>query len=148
MGSARRMSSQPAPPPPPPPPPPPSSDASAPHLPAVVEIIEESDLRDVVDAADARGIPLIFDFYADWCGPCKTLTPKLEALVASQPRGTLTLVKLNVDAHPSVSDHLKITSLPTVMTMHRGKFVDTFQARSLHAHWFPYDRVGGVNADP
>ena len=87
MGSARRMSSQPAPPPPPPPPPPPSSDASAPHLPAVVEIIEESDLRDVVDAADARGIPLIFDFYADWCGPCKTLTPKLEALVASQPRG-------------------------------------------------------------
>jgi putative thioredoxin len=91
----------------------------------VVEIEDEAQLEQVVASSARTGVSLVFDFYADWCGPCKTLTPKLESLVAATG-GKATLVKINVDAHPTVSDQLRIQSLPTVMLMSGGRFLDTF----------------------
>ena len=103
----------------------PGPTPSPPTLPAVVEIEDEAQLEQVVAASARTGVSLVFDFYADWCGPCKTLTPKLESLVAATG-GKATLVKINVDAHPAVSDQLRIQSLPTVMLMSGGRFLDTF----------------------
>lgn len=101
------------------------SPPSPPTLPAVVEIEDEAQLEQVVASSARTGVSLVFDFYADWCGPCKTLTPKLESLVAATG-GKATLVKINVDSHPAVSDQLRIQSLPTVMLMSGGRFLDTF----------------------
>ena len=93
---------------------------------AVIEITDESQLEGVVTASVASGTALIFDFYANWCGPCKVLTPKIEALVRGT-NGAAALVKINVDDHPNISDQLRIQSLPTVMLMVQGRFVDTFK---------------------
>ena len=75
--------------------------------------------------ASAEGVAMLFDFYADWCQPCKQLTPKLEKL-ATESNGKCVLVKVDVDAHSGISDQLRIQSLPTVHAMVDGKFIDTF----------------------
>jgi putative thioredoxin len=116
----------------PPPPPAPDDDAG---LPPVVEIEDPAQLQDIVTRATQGDIGLVFDFYAQWCGPCKTLTPLLEDAVIKAPRklnadGThslpsVVLVKIDVDKHAGISDELRITSLPTTMTMRDGKLVDT-----------------------
>ena len=74
--------------------------------------------------ASAEGVAMLFDFYADWCQPCKQLTPKLEKL-ATESNGKCVLVKVDVDAHSGISDQLRIQSLPTVHAMVDGKFIDT-----------------------
>jgi putative thioredoxin len=100
-----------------------------------VEIEDPAQLQDIVTRATQGDIGLVFDFYAQWCGPCKTLTPLLEDAVIKAPRklnadGThslpsVVLVKIDVDKHAGISDELRITSLPTTMTMRDGKLVDT-----------------------
>ena len=68
---------------------------------------------------------MILDLYADWCQPCKALTPKLEALV-NKANGAVRLAKVNVDNLPEISQALQVQSLPTVMLLHGGKLVDKF----------------------
>ncbi|ABO98194.1 predicted protein, partial [Ostreococcus lucimarinus CCE9901] len=71
---------------------------------------------------------IVFDFYADWCGPCKQLTPTLERIIKERyPK--VALVKLNADAPAlaPVMEQLRISSLPTVMGLSRGRFVDQFK---------------------
>ena len=102
-----------------------TNDADAP-LPAVLEIKTPSELDGVVPRSHVQAI--VFDFYADWCGPCKTLAPALErAVKAHWPKAAL--VKLNADAQElaPVMEQLRISSLPTVMGMSRGRFVDQFR---------------------
>ena len=114
-GAARRVTTASTPPPPPPPP-----------LAAVSEITSPAELDAVV--AHSSRTALVFDFYADWCAPCKQLTPALERAVAKHhPR--VALLKLNVEspALEGVCAQLKIASLPTVMAMRRGRFVDQFK---------------------
>lgn len=72
------------------------------------------------------GGPVIVDFYADWCEPCKQLTPALEKLVTAAD-GAVRLAKVNVDALPELAQALQVKSLPTVMAVHKGKLVDSFQ---------------------
>lgn len=69
--------------------------------------------------------PVIVDFWAPWCGPCKTLTPALEKLVR-QARGAVRLVKINIDEHQALAAQLRIQSVPTVYAFVGGQPVDGF----------------------
>jgi len=79
--------------------------------------------KDVLEAS--RSVPVIVDFWADWCGPCKQLTPILEKVVSSY-KGKVRLVKVNVDQHPALAGQLRIQSLPTVYAFRDGRPLDGF----------------------
>jgi putative thioredoxin len=80
-------------------------------------------VTDVIEAS--RSVPVIVDFWAAWCGPCKQLTPLLEKIVKSYG-GKVRLVKLNVDEHPAIAAQLRIQSLPTVYAFRDGRPLDGF----------------------
>lgn len=80
--------------------------------------------RDVIDASMTSLI--LVDFWAEWCGPCKTLTPALERVVAANA-ARVKLVKIDVDKNPAISAQFRIQSIPTVYAFLRGQPVDGFQ---------------------
>ena len=80
-------------------------------------------VKDVIEAS--RSVPVIVDFWAAWCGPCKQLTPLLEKIVKSYG-GKVRLVKLDVDEHPAIAAQLRIQSLPTVYAFRDGRPLDGF----------------------
>ena len=65
---------------------------------------------------------LLVDFYADWCGPCQTLAPILDRVVAELD-GKVTLYKVNVDKHPQLSQQFAIRSIPHLMLFKKGKIL-------------------------
>jgi putative thioredoxin len=69
--------------------------------------------------------PVIVDFWAPWCGPCKTLGPVLERVV-EQAKGAVKLVKVNIDENPEIAQQLRIQSIPTVYAFKNGQPVDGF----------------------
>ena len=85
---------------------------------------EQSFMTDVIEAS--REIPVIVDFWAPWCGPCKTLTPALEQAVTAA-KGAVKLVKINVDENQSIAAQLRIQSIPTIYAFWQGQPVDGFQ---------------------
>ena len=73
----------------------------------------------------SREVPVIVDFWAPWCGPCKTLGPSLEAAVEAAD-GAVKLVKVNIDENPEIAQQLRIQSIPTVYAFRNGQPVDGF----------------------
>jgi putative thioredoxin len=69
--------------------------------------------------------PVVVDLYADWCQPCKMLTPKLESHVAAL-KGKVTLAKVNVDTQPDIAQSFRVESLPTVLGVHERRMLDSF----------------------
>ena len=85
---------------------------------------EATFVKDVIETS--KTVPVIVDFWAPWCGPCKTLTPALEGAVTAA-KGRVKLVKIDVDRAPNLSQQLRIQSVPTVYGFWQGQPVDAFQ---------------------
>ncbi len=96
----------------------------APQGPLVKEISEATFVEDVIEAS--KEVPVIVDFWAPWCGPCKTLGPALEAAVEAAG-GAVRMVKVNVDENQQIAGQLRVQSIPTVYAFKDGQPVDGFQ---------------------
>jgi putative thioredoxin len=70
-------------------------------------------------------VPVVVDLWAEWCGPCKSLSPILEKVIG-ETGGRVELAKVDVDANPEVSQAFKVQSIPAVFAIHEGKVVDSF----------------------
>lgn len=96
--------------------------------PADADIIKDTTeaafMTDVVEAS--QSVPVIVDFWAPWCGPCKTLGPLLEDAVRAA-KGAVKMVKINVDEAQMIAGQLQVQSIPTVYAFHKGQPIDGFQ---------------------
>ena len=90
----------------------------------IVDGTDATFMQDVIEASQT--VPVIVDFWAPWCGPCKTLGPAIEAAV-TKADGRVKLVKIDVDANPQFAGQLRVQSIPTVYAFHNGQPVDGFQ---------------------
>lgn len=98
--------------------------AAAPADDLIKDTTEAGFMADVVEASQTT--PIIVDFWAPWCGPCKTLGPQLEAAVTAA-KGAVKMVKINVDEAQMIAGQLQIQSIPTVYAFWKGQPVDGFQ---------------------
>ena len=90
----------------------------------VKDTTEANFMQDVVQAS--QEVPVIVDFWAPWCGPCKTLGPLLEEAVRAA-KGAVRMVKVNVDQAQMIAGQLQIQSIPTVYALFKGQPIDGFQ---------------------
>ena len=90
----------------------------------IKEVSEATFMQDVVEASKER--PVIVDFWAPWCGPCKTLGPQLEEAVKAT-NGAVTMAKVNVDENQMIAGQMQVQSIPTVFAFSNGQPVDGFQ---------------------
>src|SRR5215475_8437963 len=98
-------------------------DAAAPPSDPVKEGSDQGFMADVIEAS--RQQPVVVDFWAPWCGPCRTLGPMLEKGVRAAG-GKVRLVKINIDEHPGVAGQLGVRSIPAVYAFDKGRPVDGF----------------------
>lgn len=99
------------------------SDLAAPNT-LIKDGTDASFMADVIE--DSRNQPVIVDFWATWCGPCKQLGPMLEKAVLAA-KGAVKLVKIDTDKNPRVATQLRVQSIPTVYAFVDGRPVDGFQ---------------------
>jgi putative thioredoxin len=106
---------------------------------------EAAFMADVIDAS--REVPVIVDFWAPWCGPCKQLGPALEAAVTAA-KGRVKMVKVNVDQNQMIASQLRIQSIPTVYAFWQGQPVDGFQGALPASEITKFvDRVAALAGD-
>jgi putative thioredoxin len=119
--------------------------APAPGANGAADIIKDTTTqafaKDVLE--ESRRQPVLVDFWAPWCGPCKTLSPIIEKAV-KDARGAVKLVKMNIDDHPSVAGQLGIQSIPAVIAFQNGQPVDGFVGAVPESQVKAFiDRLGG-----
>ncbi len=88
-----------------------------------IEVNDKNFEKEVIEKS--KIIPVVVDFWADWCGPCKMLGPIMEKL-AKRDDGKFILAKLNVQENQSMADRYEIRSIPCVKMFKNGKMVDEF----------------------
>ncbi|MCZ8078333.1 MAG: thioredoxin [Rhodobacteraceae bacterium] len=99
-------------------------DKTVPQGDLIKDTTEATFMQDVIEAS--REVPVIVDFWATWCGPCRTLGPALEAAVKAA-KGKVRMVKVDVDKNQMIAAQLRIQSIPTVYAFWQGQPVDGFQ---------------------
>lgn len=90
---------------------------------AAKDVTDQTFMVEVIEASKTQ--PVVVDFWAPWCGPCKTLGPMLEAAVAAT-KGAVRMVKVNVDQNQLVAGQLRVQSIPAVFAFFQGQPVDGF----------------------
>ena len=99
-----------------------NTEAAAPSG-AVKDTTTQTFVKDVIE--ESKRQPVLVDFWAEWCGPCKQLAPVLEKAVRAA-KGKVKLVKMDIDKHPSIPGQLGIQSIPAVFAFVNGQPVDGF----------------------
>lgn len=89
----------------------------------MVDVTDATFQRDVIERS--KSVPVVVDLWAEWCGPCKTLGPIIEKVVAEMG-GSVELAKVDVDSNPKVAQAFGVQSIPAVFALSDGKVVDTF----------------------
>lgn len=84
--------------------------------------ITDANFNEMVTTSE---IPVLVDFYADWCGPCKVLGPIIDEL-SEEYAGKALVAKVNTQHNPALSQHFKIKSIPTMMIFNKGQFQERF----------------------
>ncbi|MGV8997671.1 MAG: thioredoxin [Parvibaculaceae bacterium] len=131
-----------------------ATSAAAPAAPSaadaaglIIETTTQDFTRDVLDASST--VPVIVDFWAPWCGPCKQLTPIIEKVVLAA-KGAVRLVKMNIDDHPEVAQQLRVQSIPAVFAFKNGQPVDGFMGAlpESQVRAFVEKLAGGIGPTP
>jgi putative thioredoxin len=120
-------------------------EPAAPVADLILDGTEATFMKDVIEAS--KDTPIIVDFWATWCGPCKQLTPALEAAVTAA-KGKVRLVKIDVDQNQRIAAQLRIQSIPTVYAFWQGQPVDGFQGAQPGSEIKAFiDRVTALGGD-
>ena len=107
-------------------------------------------VKDVIE--ESKRQPVLVDFWAPWCGPCKQLTPVLEKAVRAA-KGKVKLVKMNIDEHPAIPGQMGIQSIPAVIAFVNGQPADGFMGALPESQVVAFlerltkDRIGGEAKD-
>jgi putative thioredoxin len=116
----------------------------------VKETTTQSFVKDVIE--ESKRQPVLVDFWAPWCGPCKQLTPVLEKAVKAS-KGKVKLVKMNIDEHPAIPGQMGIQSIPAVIAFVNGQPADGFMGALPESQVVAFlerltkDRIGGEAKD-
>ena len=116
----------------------------------VKETTTQTFVKDVVE--ESKHQPVLIDFWAPWCGPCKQLTPVLEKAVRAA-KGKVKLVKMNIDEHPAIPGQMGIQSIPAVIAFVNGQPADGFMGALPESQVVAFlerltkDRIGGEAKD-
>lgn len=92
-------------------------------IPAVIDVTLDNFMAEVIEASKTHYV--LLDFWAEWCEPCKQLTPTLEMIVA-QSSGVLKLAKMDIEAHPEIAQQMQVQSIPAVFLFRDGQPLDGF----------------------
>jgi putative thioredoxin len=117
---------------------------------AVKDTTTQTFVKDVLE--ESKRQPVLVDFWAEWCGPCKQLAPVLEKVVKSA-KGKVKLVKMDIDKHPQIPGQLGIQSIPAVFAFVNGQPVDGFLGALPESQIVAFlervtkDRIGGEEQD-
>ncbi len=127
-----------------------NTGAAAPADTLVSDTTTQTFVKDVVEESKTR--PVLVDFWAPWCGPCKQLTPVLEKVVKAA-KGKVKLVKMNIDEHPAIPGQLGIQSIPAIIAFVNGQPIDGFMGALPESQIVEFlervtkDRIGGEEKD-